>query len=174
MKIVMIYDQIQSGEGIKDDHMVPLGIKTEAVGPAIMMEPFLKKVNGKVVACLYCGDGYYVSNKEEVTRKLCAMVKKINPDVVMCGPSFNYKGYSKMSADIAKEIQNTANIPSLAAMSEENIETITNYKNVIPIIKTPKKGGIGLNHALEGMCILAKKLMDKEDIETIVEKYCYK
>lgn len=26
MKIVMIYDQIQSGKGIKDDRMVPLGL----------------------------------------------------------------------------------------------------------------------------------------------------
>ena len=40
MKIVMIYDQIQSGKGIKDDHMVPLGLVKESCGPAIMMEPF--------------------------------------------------------------------------------------------------------------------------------------
>ena len=89
MKVIMIYDQIQSGEGIKDDHMIPLGAKKEAVGPAVMMEPYLKKVGGKVVACLYCGDGYYAENTEEVTRKLCAMVEKVKPDVVMCGPAFN-------------------------------------------------------------------------------------
>ena len=47
MKIIMIYDQIQSGAGIKDDHDIPLGAKKEAVGPAVMMEPFLKKVDGK-------------------------------------------------------------------------------------------------------------------------------
>ena len=29
---------------------------------------------------------------EEVSRKLCAMVKKLKPDVVMCGPAFNYLG----------------------------------------------------------------------------------
>ena len=27
MKVIMIYDQIQSGAGIKDDHMIPLGAK---------------------------------------------------------------------------------------------------------------------------------------------------
>ena len=62
MKIVMIYDQIQSGKGIKDDHMVPLGLVKESCGPAIMMEPFLKQVNGHVVCCLYCGDGFYEAN----------------------------------------------------------------------------------------------------------------
>ena len=98
MKIIMIYDQIQSGAGIKDDHDIPLGAKKEAVGPAVMMEPFLKKVDGKVVACLYCGDGTYLKNPDEVSRKLCAMVNKLKPDVVMCGPCFNYLNYGKMAA----------------------------------------------------------------------------
>ena len=105
----MIYDQIQSGAGIKDDHDIPLGAKKEAVGPAVMMEPFLKKVDGKVVACLYCGDGTYLKNPDEVSRKLCAMVNKLKPDVVMCGPCFNYLNYGKMAARIAYDInQNTS------------------------------------------------------------------
>ena len=41
MKIIMIYDQIQSGLGTKDDTMVPLTGKREPIGPAVMMEPFL-------------------------------------------------------------------------------------------------------------------------------------
>ena len=75
MKIIMIYDQIQSGAGIKDDHMVPLGATKDPVGPAVMMEPYLKKVDGRVVACLYCGDGFYEANSDEVSSKLCAMVQ---------------------------------------------------------------------------------------------------
>ena len=90
MKVIMIYDQIQSGAGIKDDHMIPLGAKKEPVGPAIMMEQYLKTVDGRVMACLYCGDGYYEANPEEVSRKLCAMVNKLKPDVVMCGPALEY------------------------------------------------------------------------------------
>ena len=97
----MIYDQIQSGKGIKDDHMVPLGLVKESCGPAIMMEPFLKQVNGHVVCCLYCGDGFYEANSDEVSRKLCAMVEKIKPDVVVCGPCFNYLGYGRMAARVA-------------------------------------------------------------------------
>ena len=52
MKVIMIYDQIQSGAGIKDDHMIPLGAKKEPVGPAIMMEQYLKTVDGRVMACI--------------------------------------------------------------------------------------------------------------------------
>ena len=36
MKIIMIYDQIQSGLGTKDDTMVPLTGKREPIGPAVM------------------------------------------------------------------------------------------------------------------------------------------
>ena len=171
MKIIMIYDQIQSGAGIKDDHDIPLGAKKEAVGPAVMMEPFLKKVDGKVVACLYCGDGTYLKNPDEVSRKLCAMVNKLKPDVVMCGPCFNYLNYGKMAARIAYDINQNTSSKAIAAMSDDNQETINEYKDKLCIIKTPKKGGIGLNESLEGMCVLAKALYQEKEIEEIKEKF---
>ena len=104
MKVVMIFDQIQAGAGTKDDKMVPLAGKKEALGPAVMMQPMLKEIDARVVACLYCGTGTYATNKAEVSRKLCAMVKKINPDIVMCGPAFNYADYAVMAAEIAYDI----------------------------------------------------------------------
>ena len=94
MKIIMIYDQIQSGLGTKDDTMVPLTGKKEPIGPAVMMEPFLNKVDGHVTACLCCGNGTFLADPEEVSRKLCAMVNKLQPDVVMCGPAFNFADYA--------------------------------------------------------------------------------
>ena len=173
MKIIMIYDQIQSGAGIKDDHDIPLGAKKEAVGPAVMMEPFLKKVDGKVVACLYCGDGTYLKNPDEVSRKLCAMVNKLKPDVVMCGPCFNYLNYGKMAARIAYDINQNTSSKAIAAMSDDNQETINEYKDKLCIIKTRKKGGIGLNESLEGMCVLAKALYQEKEIEEFKEKFCF-
>lgn len=173
MKIIMIYDQIQAGAGIKDDHMVPLGAKKEAVGPAVMMETFLKKVDGKVVACLYCGDGTYEANPDEVSRKLVAMINKLKPDMVMCGPCFNYLGYGKMAARVAYDINQNTDVPALAAMSVENEETITEYKDKIHIVKTPKKGGTGLNEALEGMCQLADAMVNGKDTAALADKYCF-
>ena len=174
MKVIMIYDQIQSGAGIKDDHMIPLGAKKEAIGPAIMMEPYLKEIGAKVIACLYCGDGFYKENPDEVTRKLCAMVEKIKPDVVMCGPAFNYEGFGNMAANIAYAINERTSIPALAAMSKENENTIREFKDKVHIVETPKKGGIGLNKSLKGMCQLAKAMVDKEDLDSITSEYCFK
>ena len=174
MKIIMIYDQIQSGLGTKDDTMVPLTGKKEPIGPAVMMEPFLKQVDGHVIACLCCGNGTYLADPEEVSRKLCAMVKKLQPDVVMCGPAFNYADYAAMCAKVACDINATTDAKAFAAMSVENAETIAAYKDKVAIVETPKKGGMGLNDALKNMCTMAKALADGEDITGLKNAFCFK
>lgn len=174
MKIIMIFDQIQSGLGTKDDTMLPLGGKKEAIGPAVMMSTLLKKVDGHVIACLYCGNGTYLENPSEVSRKLAAMANKIKPDVVICGPAFNYVDYSKMCAHVAYEINTTTGIKAFAAMSEENKETIEEYKNKVAIVKTPKKGGLGLNDSLRNICKLAQCMGKGEDTRALENEICYK
>ena len=173
MKIVMIFDQIQSGLGTKDDTMVPLTGKKEAVGPAVMMQPFLKDVDGHVIACLCCGNGPYLANPDEVSRKLCAMVNKLQPDVVMCGPAFNFADYAAMSARVAVDINATTKARAFAAMSEENADTIAAYKDKVAIVKTPKKGGLGLNDSLKNMCRMARALADGADIESLKKETCF-
>lgn len=173
MKIIMIFDQIQSGLGTKDDTMVPLTGKKDPIGPAVMMEPFLKEVDGHVIACLCCGNGTYLADPDEVSRKFCAMVKKLNPDIVICGPAFNFFDYAAMSARVAYDINQTVGIKAFAAMSEENKETIAEYKDKVVIAKTPKKGGLGLNDALKNMCKLAKAMTDGSDTAELKKQICY-
>lgn len=174
MKIIMIFDQIQSGAGTKDDTMVPLQGKKESIGPAVMMEPFLKGVDGNVIACLYCGNGTYKADPEEVSRKLCAMVKKLGPDVVMCGPAFNYEDYADMCARVACDINKTTDAKAFAAMSVENADTIAQYKDKVAIVITPKKGGLGLNDSLKNMCALADALYKGQDTKELESKICFK
>lgn len=173
MKIVMIYDQIQSGMGAKDDRMVPLGILKEPVGPAVMMEPYLKEHDGRVLATLYCGNGTYMADPDETARKLVAMVGKLNPDVVICGPAFNYAEFAEMSARVAFDIAKTGTIPAIAAMSEENTDTIARYCHAVPIVRTPKKGGVGLNAALKSLVELAAGLANGTDVSDLRKKICY-
>lgn len=173
MKIIMIFDQIQSGLGTKDDTMVPLTGKKDPIGPAVMMEPFLKEVDGHVIACLCCGNGTYLADPDEVSRKLCAMVKKLNPDVVICGPAFNFLDYAAMSARVALDINQTTDAKAFAAMSEENKETIADYKDKVTIVKMPKKGGLGLNDALKNICRMAKVLADGTDASELKKQICY-
>ena len=174
MKIVMIYDQIQSGRGTKDDTMVPLTGKKEPVGPAVMMQPFLKEMDGHVIACLCCGNGTYLADPQEVSRKLCAMVKKLQPDVVICGPAFNFLDYGAMAARVADDINTTTGVKAFAAMSEENVDTIQEFKNKVAIVKTPKKGGLGLNDALKNICKMAKAMVEQDPaLEKLKQEVCY-
>lgn len=173
MKIIMIYDQIQAGAGTKDDKMVPLQGKKAALGPAVMMEPFLKEVDGQILACLYCGTGTFEENPDDTSKKFCVMAKKMGADVVICGPCYNYKPYSKMAAKIAVDVKNLTGIPVLTAMSVEMQETIDTVKDEIPVVKMPAKGGVGLNEALRNICKLAKALVNNQDIETLKKEICY-
>lgn len=172
-KIVLILDQIQAGAGGKEKANIPPGGKTTPLGPGVMMEPYLKEVGAKVVASLYCGDEYFINNEGEVTAKMVAMVKKINPDVVVCGPAFNYENFAKMSAILAKSINDSTDIKAFAAMSIENTETLEKFKNEVLIVKTPKKGGIGLNESLKNICKMVKKLAENEDISKFKEEVCF-
>lgn len=173
MNIIMIYDQIQAGLGTKDDKMIPLGAVKGAVGPAVMMSPYLKEIEGHVMASLYCGSGFYLANPDEVSRKLCAMVKKLSPDLVMCGPAFNFIDYAAMCAAVACDIVKTTGIPAIAAMSEENAGTIQTLKDRILIVKMPKKGDAGLNEALKNMCLLARTITLGQDTAEMKKTFCY-
>lgn len=173
MKIIMIYDQIQAGAGTKDDKMVPIQGTKSAVGPAVMMEPFLKNVDGKIVACLYCGTGSFNEDPELNTKKFCAMVKKMGADVVICGPCFNFKEYAPMAAHVASAINKLTDIPAITAMSEEMSDVIIQYKDELHIVKMPKKGGTGLNDALRNILAMAKTVVDGHDVEAAHKNYCY-
>jgi len=87
MKVLMIFDQIQAGMGGKERADLPLGGKRGPIGAVPMLEPHLKKLDEEVIACLYCGDGYFKEHEEEVVKKMAAMAKKLRPDVVICGPA---------------------------------------------------------------------------------------
>ena len=174
MKIVMIFDQIQSGLGTKDDTMVPLTGKKEAVGPAVMMQPFLKEIDGRVTACLCCGNGTYPADPDEVSRKLCAMVKKLQPNVVICGPAFNYPDYGEMCARVAADINATTDSRAFAAMAQENSDVISRYKDQVMIVRTPKKGGLGLNDSLKNICrVAAAMAADSGDLEKLKAEVCF-
>lgn len=173
MKIVMIYDQIQAGMGTKDNADLPLGGTTNVIGPAIMMAPYLKEVNGTIVACMYVGSEYYKEHKQIVHQKIFAMLKKISPDVILCGPALDNLKYGELCATIALAIQTNTKIPVCAMMAKQNIDTISTYQAKLPIIKMPAKGEIGLNDALHGACLLLQAYDTKQHIQELKQKYCY-
>lgn len=173
MKVMMIFDQTQAGLGGKESPDLPMGGKAMGIGSCEMFTRFLDQQGGKVIATLYCGDGTFLAEPELNTKKFAAMAKKFNPDVVICGPCFNYANYGIMAAKSAEAISELTNIPAFAIMSQECEKAIETYKDKVTILKMPKKGGIGLNESLSAMCEYAKMLVDKKDTAEFLEKHAY-
>lgn len=174
MKIVLIFDQGLAGAGGKSNPNVGLNAVKGGVGSALMLESHFTKIGANVAATLYCGNEFFLNNQEEVVKKMTAMVKKVQPDFVVCGPCFNFPDYAKMAAMISASVLENTDIPSCAMMSVENAETIETYKDRTPIVKMPKKGGTGLNDSIAALCDLISATVNHSDeVESIKHKVCY-
>lgn len=173
MKVLMVFDQTQAGLGGKESPDLPMGGKPMAIGSCNMFEKTIEGMGGKIIATLYCGDGTFASDPELNGKKFAAMAKKMNPDVVICGPCFNYGSYAKMAAKTALIINQHTEIPAFAIMSEECGEAIAEFKDQVTILKMPKKGGTGLPQSLTVMCEYAKALAEKADVEAIKAEHAY-
>ncbi|MFV0379451.1 MAG: GrdB-related putative oxidoreductase [Anaerorhabdus sp.] len=173
MKIVLIFDQGLAGAGGKGNPNVELTAVKGGVGSSLMLEPHFNKINADVVATLYCGNQFFLDHQDEVVTKMSAMVKKINPDFVVCGPCFNFNDYALMSSMITKSILEKTSVKCCAMMSKENDEIIQNYKDIIPIVKMPKKGGTGLNESITNLCDLIDATLKNENLDEVRSKVCY-
>jgi glycine reductase len=173
MKILMILDQIQAGFGGKEHGHVELGGKKMAIGSANMFENYLKAVDGEIIATLYCGDDYYLENKAVVTRKIVGMVQKMAPDVVICGPAFNYEKYGLLCAEVGVAIESQVGIPVVAAMSKECVAAIAAHKAELTIVKMPKKGGVGLTASLKNILKLAALKVQHKPYAEFAREHCY-
>lgn len=147
----MIFDQGLAGAGGKSNPNQELAIAKGGIGSALMLKPHFDKVSANIVATLYCGNEYFLKNEREVVIKMTKMVEKIKPDMVVCGPCFNFEDYALMSAEIAKSIEENTDINVVAMMSKENETTINNFKDKIDILKMPKKGGTGLSDSFDNL-----------------------
>ncbi|SON69035.1 conserved protein of unknown function [Latilactobacillus sakei] len=155
MEILILLDQIQAGLGGTERGDLPLGGKKMAMGSADMFEKYLEK-DEKIAVTLYCGDQNFMDHKDEVSLKLAAVIKKLHPDIVICGPAFHYEQYAEMCAQTGALVTEKTDIPVVAAMSKECQSVINQYRQRIDIVKMPKKGGTGLSDALKDILALCR------------------
>lgn len=170
IRILLVLNHVQAGLGNESFDSPPCG-KRDVLGPGKMMKSFLESIGGEIIATLYCGDVYYKSNTSASNKKFISMIKKLKPDVVICGPAFHYESFGYMASSIAKEINEKLNIPSFAVMSSDNL-AVNDYKEEVIIVRTPNKGEDGLYEAIKNICNMAIKLGKKEDIEEFKKIVC--
>ncbi|MBB2478981.1 glycine/betaine/sarcosine/D-proline family reductase selenoprotein B [Bacillus sp. APMAM] len=170
-KIILVLNHVQAGFGSDENAMLPPGGKKSAIGPGKTLEPFLAELDAKIIATLYCGDQYFASNPLEVQKKFVGFAKKFEADAVLCGPAMHYPLFGEMCGSLAKAF-NEQGIPAIAAMSLENPAT-EKYSKDFPVVKMPKKGGIGLNDSLQNMAKLVVEKANDHDTKELEEKICF-
>ena len=172
MRIILFFDQIQSGTGGKEGSYVELAMEKGGVASYMMFEEYIKEIGGTVLATTYCSDSYFKKNEETVLTKMEGLINKVKADILLCGPCFNYHGYAKMSAILADYIQKNTECKPVVVCSEENSDVIEKFKDRIVMIKMPKKGGVGLRESLKNMAKVIETVYNKEELKKM-ENYIY-
>ena len=101
MRIVLFFDQIQSGTGGKEGANVELALEKGGMGSYMMFSEYIKNIGGTVLATTYCSDSYFKENQELVLEKMTGLLNKVKADILLCGPCFNYYNYAEMSSILA-------------------------------------------------------------------------
>lgn len=174
MKVIILLDQIQSGLGGKEKADTALGGKKLAMGAADTIDKTLKKQDSSVMATFFCGTEYYEQNKEEVTGKIIRMCQKMQPDILLVGPTYDYADFARMACEIGYAVETNSDIPVVAMVAKEkNSDTVAQFKDKLNIIKMPKKGGTGLADSIDHGIELCNKKVKKEDTDDFVKQYCF-
>lgn len=169
IRIVQFLNQAQAGLGGDERMNITPQSQNGAAGMGMLLRHTLLKNGADIVGTVVCGDNYFMENKEKAIADIAEMIKKFNADVVICGPALNYKRYGECCGYLTLGIKEKLNIPSFAAMSFES-EGTELFRKKIYIIKTPIRGGTGLNNSLRKISNFAIKLAKGDVIGTSDEE----
>ncbi len=170
-KIIIILNHVTAGMGSDEQAQLPPGGKKAAMGPAETLVPYFKEKDAEIIATLYCGDQYYLEHPEEVNKKFVGFAKKFGADAVLCGPAMHYPNFGKMAGGLTKALTDNG-VPAAAAMSIEN-PAVEEFRESIPIIKMPKKGGIGLNQSYKNMAECVTVLAQRGELTVQEQKLLF-
>ena len=69
MRIILFFDQIQSGTGGKEGSYVELAVEKGGVASYMMFEEYIKEIGGTVLATTYCSDSYLKKMRKQFLQK---------------------------------------------------------------------------------------------------------
>jgi len=174
MKVIVLLDQIQAGLGGKEKADTELGGKKLAMGAADTLAKDLAKRDGSLMATFYCGTAYYQANADLVQGKITRMCEKMQPDILLVGPTYDYPDFSRMACEVGLAVQTDSKLPVVAMVApEKNTELLSEFSTQLDIIKMPKKGGAGLSASIDQALSLCQLKVDHADISDFVSQYCY-
>ncbi len=116
-RIVHYVNQFFAGVGGEDSASTSPTVVDGPVGPGRKLQQLLGDEH-QIVATVYCGDDYAVSDPA-VTAEILGLVQAASPDLLVAGPAFTSGRYGLACASLAKAALE-AGVPVLAAMHDDN------------------------------------------------------
>lgn len=170
-RIVIVLNHVLAGLGSDENAMLAPGGKKELIGPGQTLNPYFNEHDATIVSTLFCGDQFYLQHKEKVNEKFLSFVQKNKVDAVLLGPAMHYPNYGEMCGELGCFFKENG-MPVVLSMSEDNPATAV-YKDKLPIVKMPRKGGIGLNDAYKNMAILTSQAAHNEINPSLKAEFCF-
>lgn len=170
VRIVHYINQFFAGIGGEEVNDAPMEVRDGAVGPARAVQQMLGD-GGKVVATIFAGDDYYVSNQEECVRQVKEALSKLKPDLVLAGPAFDAGRYG-LACVLTCDAALSMGIPAVTGLHQDNAGISAHRRSVIavPTGESPVEMGSDLRR----MLALGRKLVAGETLAPAdVEGYLY-
>lgn len=172
MRVVLFFDQIQSGSGGKENASVPLAVEKGGIGAYFTFQQYLDK-SVHVIATTYSGTDYFKENEAMVIEKMIGLLRKVKADIVLCGPCYNYTPYAEMAATLAHAVkEQLPECHPIVMCSQENEQVIETYKEHLTIVRMPKKGGVGLSDSFRNVSEIMKRIEAHQSLDD-VRMYLY-
>src|SRR5918996_3192889 len=92
LRVMHYINAFFGGLGGEEEAHTALRLQEGAVGPGRLLEQVLGD-EGRVVATLVCGDGYFSDHEEHVAEQARQYLLHYQPDVFLAGPAFRSGRY---------------------------------------------------------------------------------
>lgn len=154
LRIMHYINAFFGGLGGEEEAHTSLRVQEGAVGPGRLLEQVLG-ADGRVIATLVCGDGYFSDHEEEVVEQTRKYLLEYKPEVFLAGPAFRSGRYGLACGRLCLEAERLG-IPAVTGMHVENPGSDLYRPQHLFIIAT-EANAAGMRPALERMAALALK-----------------
>ena len=160
MRVVHYINQFFGGLGGEEHANIPQEVRAGAVGPGRLLTQLLPDT-AEVVATVICGDNYAAEHLGQITATVLAQVTDAHADLLVAGPCFQAGRYGIAAGAVCAAVQQELNIPSVAAMSQDN-PGVDLYREQAYIVDSGVDVG-QMKDVLARMALLGTKLANGED-----------
>lgn len=118
-RVVHYVNQHFGGIGGEEQANVGCQSRSGPVGPGTAFQQALGD-HARIVGTVLCGDNYFGENIEQAAAEIVALVRPLQPDLLLAGPAFLAGRYGVACAEVAKAVQRELKIPVVTGMFAEN------------------------------------------------------